>query len=107
MNKKTTVAHKYIVVVAEYDECGSDGMCIDNALPFDTPEEAAQFIVDDYNDTICEHDDEDGDDENDSGNELAYKDILKAVKRLKANETAEWDSPEEVPLWIKWKIFAR
>ena len=34
----------YIVVVAEYDESGSDGLAIDNALSFDTPEEAEKYV---------------------------------------------------------------
>ena len=46
-----TTKHKYIVVVAEYDECGSEGLDICNAIPFNKPEAAAKFIVEDFADT--------------------------------------------------------
>ena len=44
MKKPTT----YIVAIATYDECGSDGMVIDNAIPFTDIDELAK----DYANTI-------------------------------------------------------
>ena len=96
---------KYIVVIAEYDESGSDGLAIDNALVFDTPEEVAEFISDDYNDTLLNAFGED--DEDEDHEELTEKEVLKTVKRLKTDDSAEWDTPEETPTWVKWKVFAR
>lgn len=99
--KKST---SYCVVVAEYDENGSDGLCIDNALVFNTPEDAAKFIAEDFNDTISGMVETGyfGEDEM-----LDEEDVLKKVKKLKREENAEWDTPEDTPVWIKWKVFAK
>lgn len=95
----------YIVVVAEYDESGSDGLAIDNALSFDTPEDVAQFIAEDYNDTLLNAFGEDDDDE--AHEELTEKEVLKAVKRLKSDDSAEWDTPSDAQCWVKWKVFRK
>lgn len=94
----------YIAVVAEYDECGSDGLCIDNALSFDTPEDAAQFIAEDFNDTIGSMV-ESGDLSEDELLDEAK--VLKKVKSLKVDENAEWNTPENTPCWTKWKVFRK
>lgn len=107
MATKKTVkkpAGNYLVVVAEYDESGSDGLCIDNALGFDTPEEAAKFIADDFNDTIAGMVDS-GDIDDDAM--LNEKAVLKKVKKLKIEENTEWDTPEDTPVWVKWKVFRK
>lgn len=80
-------AGNYLVVVAEYDECGSDGLAIDNALGFDTPEDAAKFIAEDFNDTICSMVESEDIDED----EMLDEDrVLKKIKKLKVEENAEW-----------------
>lgn len=95
-------AGTYLVVVAEYDECGSDGLAIDNALGFDTPEDAAKFIAEDFNDTICSMVESGDIDEDQMLNEKA---VLKKVKSLGVEENAEWDTPSETPVQVKWKVF--
>ena len=93
---------KYYVVVAEYDESGSDGLGIDNVVEFDTAEEAAKWVEEDYNDTMEPFVDLSGDEDV----FLKSKDVLKAVKKLKPNQAHEWDTPEgETPVWVKWKVF--
>lgn len=103
--KKTAKpAGDYIVVVAEYDESGSDGLCIDNALGFGTPEEAAKFIAEDFNDTISGMVESEDIDEDEM---LDKAEVLKKIKKLKSDDSAEWDTPEETPVWVKWKIFRK
>lgn len=108
--KKTTKkpvekpAGTYLVVVAEYDECGSDGLAIDNALGFDTPEESAKFIAEDFNDTISSMV-ESGDIDEDKMLDEAR--ILKKIKSLGVEENAEWDTPSETPVQVKWKVFRK
>jgi hypothetical protein len=97
-------AGNYLVVVAEYDENGSDGLCVDNALGFDTPKEAAKFIAEDFNDTIAGMVETGDIDDNEMLDEKA---VLKKVKKLKIEENAEWDTPEDTPVWVKWKIFRK
>lgn len=97
-------AGNYLVVIAEYDESGSDGLAIDNALGFDTPEDAAKFITEDFNDTISSMVDS-GDIDEDKM--LAEDRILKKVKSLKVDDNAEWDTPEETPVQVKWKVFRK
>lgn len=94
----------YLVVVAEYDENGSDGLCIDNALGFATPEDAAKFIADDFNDTISGMVESEDIDEDEM---LDEAEVLKKVKKLKVEENAEWDTPEDTPVWVKWKVFRK
>ena len=102
--KKTTKKPTtYVVVIAEYDEGGSDGLAIDNALIFGSAEEAAEFIAGDYNDTLLN---EFGN-EDESHNELTAKKVLKSVKRLKVDDCTEWDTPSDAQCWVKWKVFAR
>jgi hypothetical protein len=104
-SKKTVkTAGEYIVVVAEYDENGSDGLCIDNALSFSSPEDAAKFITEDFNDTISGMVESEDIDEDEM---LDEAEVLKKVRKLKSNENAEWDTPEETPVWVKWKIFRK
>ena len=109
ITKKTTKktarpAGDYIVIVAEYDESGSDGLCIDNALGFGTPEDAAKFIAEDFNDTISGM----VESEDIAEDEMLDKaEVLKKIKKLKPDDSAEWDTPEETPVWVKWKIFRK
>lgn len=104
-SKKTVkTAGEYIVVVAEYDENGSDGLCIDNALSFGSPEDAAKFIAEDFNDTISGMVESEDIDEDEM---LDEDEVLKKVRKLKSDENAEWDTPEETPVWVKWKIFRK
>lgn len=97
-------AGTYLVVIAEYDECGSDGLAIDNALGFDTPEDAAKFIVEDFNDTICSMV-ESGDIDEDKM--LDEDRVLNKIKKLDVEENAEWDTPSETPTQVKWKVFRK
>ena len=104
--KKTTKKPTtYVVVIAEYDEGGSDGLAIDNALIFGSPDEVAKFISEDYNDTLLNAFGDEGEDE--AHDELTAKEVLKAVKRLKVDECDEWDTPSDAQCWVKWKVFAR
>ena len=104
--KKTTKKPTtYVVVIAEYDDVDSDGLAIDNALIFGSPDEVAKFIAEDYNDTLLNaFGDEDEDEAHD---ELTVKEVLKAVKRLKVDDCDEWDTPSDAQCWVKWKVFAR
>ena len=104
--KKTTKKPTtYVVVIAEYDEGGSDGLAIDNALIFGSPDEVAKFISEDYNDTLLNAFGDEGEDE--AHDELTVKEVLKAVKRLKVDDCDEWDTPSDAQCWVKWKVFAR
>lgn len=106
--KKTTKKPTtYVVVIAEYDEGGSDGLAIDNALIFGSPDEVAKFISEDYNDTLLNAFGDEGEDEDEAHDELTVKEVLKAVKRLKVDECDEWDTPSDAQCWVKWKVFAR
>ena len=92
----------YIAVVAEYDESGSDGLDICNAIPFETPEKVAEFIVEDFTDTMS--------DANEMGvqyEELNLERVTNTIKSLQKDETHEWDSPKDMPRWIKWKVFVK
>lgn len=103
VTKKTTKKPTtYVVVIAEYDESGSDGLAIDNALIFGSADEAAEFIAEDYNDTLLN---EFGDEDAPAG--LTAKEVLKAVNRLKVDDCTEWDTPSDAQCWVKWKVFAR
>jgi len=97
-------AGTYLVVVAEYDECGSDGLAIDNALGFDTPEDAAKFIAEDFNDTISSMV-ESGDIDEDKMLDEAR--VLTKIKKLRVEENAEWDTPVETLTQVKWKVFRK
>ena len=44
-NTKKTQKPTFIVVVAEYDEGGSDGLCIDNAIIYDNVDAVVDFIT--------------------------------------------------------------
>ena len=102
--KKTTKKPTtYVVVIAEYDEGGSDGLAIDNALIFGSAEEVAEFIAEDYNATLLN---EFGN-EDESHAELTAKKVIKDVKRLKVDDCTEWDTPSDAQCWVKWKVFAR
>lgn len=106
--KKTTKKPTtYVVVIAEYDEGGSDGLAIDNALIFGSANEVAKFISEDYNDTLLNAFGDEGEDEDEAHDELTVKDVLKAVKRLKVDDCDEWDTPSDAQCWVKWKVFAR
>ena len=104
--KKTTKKPTtYVVVIAEYDESGSDGLAIDNALIFGSTNEVAKFIAEDYNDTLLNA--FGVEDEDEAHDELTVKEVLKAVKRLKVDDCDEWDTPSDAQCWVKWKVFAR
>ena len=106
--KKTTKKPTtYVVVIAEYDEGGSDGLAIDSALIFGSANEVAKFIAEDYNDTLLNAFGDKGEDEDDAHDELTVKEVLKAVKRLKVDDCDEWDTPSDAQCWVKWKVFAR
>lgn len=106
--KKTTKKPTtYVVVIAEYDEGGSDGLAIDNALIFGSPDEVAKFISEDYNDTLLNAFGDESEDEDEAHDELTVKEVLKAVKRLKVDDCDEWDTPSDAQCWVKWKVFAR
>jgi hypothetical protein len=91
-------------VVAECDESGYDSLGIDSVNVFDNPKDAAKFIAEDLNDTIYEMVESGAIDEDEMADET---EVLKQVKKLKTGEDAEWDTPEETPVWIKWKVFAK
>ena len=102
--KKTTKKPTtYVVVIAEYDEGGSDGLAIDNALIFGSANEVDKFIAEDYNDTLLNA----FGDEDEAHDELTVKEVLKAVKRLKVDDCDEWETPSDAQCWVKWKVFAR
>ena len=106
--KKTTKKPTtYVVVIAEYDEGGSDGLAIDNALIFGSPDEVAKFISEDYNDTLLNAFGDEGEDEDEAHDELTVKEVLKAVKRLKVDDCDEWDTPSDAQCWVKWKVFRK
>ena len=101
--KKTETKATFVAVVAEYDESGSDGLAIDNALIFDDVQSVADFILEDYHDTLINafgEDDEERDD-------LTKSEVTKAIKRLKVDESAEWDTPIDAQVWVKWKVFRK
>lgn len=97
-----TTKLEYIVVVAEYDESGSDGLDICNALPFYKPEEAAKFIVEDFSDTMNYAEDMGLEYE-----ELDLERVAAKIESLKKDESHEWNSPADMPRQIKWKVFVK
>ena len=100
MTKTTKL--KYIVVVAEYDESGSDGLNIYNAIPFNKPEAAAKFIVEDFADFMTHAEDMDLEYE-----ELELERVTAKIENLRKYETHEWNSPVDMPSQIKWKVFVK
>lgn len=101
--KKTETKVTFVAVVAEYDESGSDGLAIDNVLIFDDVQSVADFILEDYNDTLINAFGED-DEEHD---ELTKSEVTKAIKRLEVDTSTEWDTPSDAQLWVKWKVFRK
>lgn len=97
-----TTKHKYIVVVAEYDECGSDGLDICNAIPFNKPEAAAKFIVEDFSDTMSY-----AEDMGLEGEELDLKQVTAKIESLQKDESHEWNALADMPRQIKWKVFVK
>ena len=97
-----TTKLEYIVVVAEYDESGSDGLDICNALPFYKPEEAAKFIVEDFSDTMNYAEDMGLEYE-----ELDLERVTAKIESLQKDESHEWNSPADMPRQIKWKVFVK
>lgn len=97
-----TTKHKYIVVVAEYDECGSDGLDICNAIPFNKPEAAAKFIVEDFADTMSYAEDMGLEYE-----ELELEQVMTKIENLQKDESHEWNAPADMPRQIKWKVFVK
>ena len=97
-----TTKHKYIVVVAEYDECGSDGLDICNAIPFNKPEAAAKFIVEDFSDTMSYVEDMGLEYE-----ELDLEQVTAKIESLQKDESHEWNVPADMPSQIKWKVFVK
>lgn len=92
-----------VAVVAEYDESGSDGLVIDSALIFDDVQSVADFILEDYNDTLINAFGED-DEEHDA---LTKSEVTKAIKRLEVDTSTEWDLPNDAQVWVKWKVFRK
>lgn len=93
---------QYFVAIAEYDECGSDGLAINAVEPFTDSAAAAKFITDDYNETI------DGLDEMDEEVEkLKLTAVKKSINKLKPGESHYWYTPDCTPSTIQWKIFAK
>lgn len=97
-----TTKHKYIVVVAEYDECGSDGLDICNAIPFNKPEAAAKFIVEDFDDTMSY-----AEDMGLEYDELDLEQVTAKIESLQKDESHEWNAPADMPRQIKWKVFVK
>lgn len=97
-----TTKLEYIVVVAEYDESGSDGLDICNALPFNKPEDAAKFIVEDFSDTMSY-----AEDMGVEYKELDLERVTAKIESLKKDESHEWNSPADMPRQIKWKVFVK
>lgn len=97
-----TAKLKFIVVVAEYDESGSDGLDICNAIPFNKPEAAAKFIVEDFNDTMSYAEDMGLEYE-----ELDLEQVTAKIESLQKDESHEWDTPADLPRQIKWKVFVK
>lgn len=73
-------------------------------LGFDTPEDAAKFIAEDFNDTISSMV-ESGDIDEDKMLDEAR--VLTKIKKLGVEENAEWDTPSETPTQVKWKVFRK
>jgi hypothetical protein len=101
-NTKKTQKPTFIVVVAEYDEGGSDGLCIDNAIIYDSVDAVVDFITEDYDDTLIN-----AFGEGDEPQSLSTAEVKKAVKRLKVGDNTEWDTPSDCPVWVKWKVFRK
>ena len=97
-----TTKPKYIAVVAEYDESGSDGLDICNAIPFEKPEAVAKFIVEDFADTMSYAEEMGVEYE-----ELDLEQVTNKIKSLQMGETHEWNSPADMPRQIKWKVFVK
>ena len=93
---------QYFVAVAEYDECGSDGLAINNVEQFTDPTAAAKFITDDYNETISGLDEMEEDVE-----KLKLASVKKIINNLKPGENHHWYTPDCTPSTIQWKIFAK
>lgn len=74
------------------------------AFGFNTPEDAAKFIAEDFNDTISSMV-ESGDIDEDKMLDEAR--VLKKIKKLGVEENAEWDTPSETPTQVKWKVFRK
>jgi hypothetical protein len=97
-----TTKPEYIVVVAEYDESGSDGLNICNAIPFTKPKAAAKFIVEDFGDTMSYAEDMGVEYE-----ELDLERVMTKIESLQKDESHEWNSPADMPRQIKWKVFVK
>jgi hypothetical protein len=97
-----TTKPEYIVVVAEYDESGSDGLNICNAIPFTKPKAAAKFIVEDFGDTMSYAEDMGLEYE-----ELELERVTTKIESLQKDESHEWNAPADMPRQIKWKVFVK
>ena len=87
------------VAVALY---GDDALTIENALSFTDSASAAKWLADDYNMKLTG--DEDADEEEYDGL-LDFEEVHKDIKTLKVNDSMEWNSPDDWPSWIKWRVF--
>lgn len=92
---------KLRVAIAEYDECGNDGLDIDNVLDFDNSLKAAKFIAKEVNNAV-----------GDWAEALGFKKLDKAVlneviMKLKKGENHSWTTPEGMPSTIMWKVFCK
>lgn len=97
-----TTKPKYIAVVAEYDESGSDGLYICNAIPFTKPEKVAEFIVEDFNDIMS-----DAEEMGVQYEELDLERVTNKIKSLQKGESHVWKSPADMPRQINWKVFVK
>lgn len=92
---------RLFVAVAEYDECGSDGLNICNVVPFKNSLKAAKFIAEDLNDTV-----------GDMAEALRFEQMDKlfvnqVIMNLKRGENHSWTTPEGTPSTIMWKVFRK
>ena len=89
------------VAIAQYDECGSDGLCIDGVRDFDDSLKAAKFIAKDLNETVGDMA------EALHFEKVDYKFVNKVIMNLKKGQNHEWSTPEGTPTWYKWKVFRK
>ena len=94
-----TVPMELSIAIAEYDECGSDGLCIDGVVRFTDSLSAAKWLVEDYEKTV------DPDEYPGEAKKLRLYDVHRSIAKLKPSENTQWRTPEDFPSWIIWKAF--
>ena len=86
------------VVTASLDRCDPDeGLEIDAAARFSDSKSAAEYIVKEFSDLVEDFPGE--------VKPLTLVAVHRAIATLKPGKAKEWDAPEELPAWIKWKAF--